>query len=723
MITTLEQAIDFIKNLKRSDKWVSDIQLFERLKLCESLILKHHREDAMPYIGINFCLYYIDIGDYKNAWQYIETAKKYAEQYNNIDCLLSSLSLQYRIQRYWGNLEVAQEIIGEQIEIAYQYNDPLHLASSYHNQGALFHRQRLKSSAKEAYLKSIEFILKSNNQYYISSYYIGYAGVLIDFNEVEEAEIYLKKGFEIAQSNNFLQALAIAYSNYGLIYQNLKDEEKCFEAYENCSRLFEELKNTSNAIMTKIMLADAYVSFNRIDEAEKLLNETILFSEQNNLKYNQIGIFEALSNLMEKKEDFKNALKYHKKLISIKEEYLNAESEKRIHTLEQNQTVNILRIEKQNAEKMANLKHDFLANMSHEIRTPINSILGICYLLQQQALNNIQLDYVNRLKRSGENLLGIVNDVLDISKIEAGKMEFVHEPFLLKTLLQDIFQSLEPKTNDKGIDFRVTANFENDLSLVSDPVRLYQVLLNLTSNAIKFTTEGFVTVDANVVQKQGNNVEAIFIIQDSGIGIAQEKLDRIFERYEQANASIKNIFGGTGLGLSISKKIVELMHGNIQVKSELNVGTVFTVIIPFATTQTEVISKVDLSNLPKELADNMSILIADDNLDNRLVVKEILQNFNPNITIIEVENGQEVLQQLEHHSFDVILMDFDMPIIDGITATQQIRTSKAFQSIRIIGNTASLIALSDDEIKSLGFNDFITKPFKPEELIKKVLNQ
>lgn len=721
MIETTEQAREFIKNLKRSDNWISDGELFEKLQQCESLIKHDTQEELLPYLGVNFCLYYIDISDYKNAWNYAEIAIKYAEKYENTECLLNALSLQHRIHRLLGNLEAAQISISKQIELAHKYNAPNQLAGAYLNQAVIFHKQRLKSNTKEAYLRAIEYVIKSNNLFYIATYHISYAGVLIDFKEEEEALPFLKKGFDIAQKNNFSRPLAIAYSNYGLIYQTKGEEEKCINAYKTSIQLFEEIQSSNDAIMAKIMLADAYIAFNHLEKSENILNETIEFSERNDLKYNQIGIYEALSALMEKREHYQDALKYHKKLIEVKEEYLNAESEKRIQNVEQHQRINILKIEKQNAENMANLKHDFLANMSHEIRTPINSILGICYLLQQQSLNTVQFDYINRLKRSGENLLGIVNDVLDISKIESGKMDLVHEPISIYSILQDVHQSLEPKATDKKIAFTVSTHFEKEFTVISDPVRLYQVLLNLASNALKFTIEGFVSIEARITNKKNKFTEITFIVKDSGIGIAQEKINRIFERYEQADASIKNTFGGTGLGLSISKKIVELMHGTIDAKSELNKGTEFIVSIPFETSLQQAPAAFDMSSISIESTNNICIVIADDNTENRLIAREILLNFNPSIKIMEAENGQEVLQMINANTVNIIFMDFDMPIMNGIEAAQAIRANVSNHSIKIIGNTASLITLSIEEIKSLGFDDFIPKPFKPEELIKKIV--
>jgi signal transduction histidine kinase len=719
-IDNIEKAEDFVKNLKRSDNWVSNEELLAKLNDSYKIILENGREDLLAYIGVHFSLYYIDIGDYNKAWEFTEVAKKNAVKYTNNDRLLDSISLQYRIQRFIGNLEKAQEIVNEQIEIAYQVNDAHQIASAYQNQGALLHRQRLKDDAIEAFEKSIEFILKSKKNYYVAIFTISYAGILLDFNEPEKSKKPLSIGFKIAKENNYLLPLALAYSNFGLLYEFHNNEKKCIDSYKKCIKLFRQQNNTSDEITAKIMLADSYVNFNRLEDAEHLLKQTILFSEKNKIKYNLIGIYEALTNLLEKKENYKESLFYLRKLIQIKEEYLSNETDKRIRNLETTKRIDILKLEKENAEKMSAIKHDFLANMSHEIRTPINSILGICYLLQQQSLNEIQDNYVNRLKRSGENLLGIINDVLDISKIESGKMDLVATTFSLNTLLNDLHNALEPKVIEKELKFSIFKKHNNDVLLFGDAVRTYQVLLNLASNAIKFTNTGGVKITVSVKHESDNFINVIFQIQDTGIGIAKNKLNTIFERYEQADTTIKNKFGGTGLGLSISKKIVELMNGSIDIKSKLNKGTQFTVNIPFQLNEineNEIILDDEIST---EKLNNKIILLADDNEENRLVAKEILLSYNNTIKIIEASDGNDVINLLFKKIPDIIFIDLDMPNLNGIEATQLIRKNIKYDKIKIIGNTASLSTFTKEELKEIGFDAFLTKPYKVTEFIKNI---
>ncbi|HMV14323.1 MAG TPA: ATP-binding protein [Chitinophagales bacterium] len=721
LITTIEKAETFIVNLKRSDNWISNDELFSKLNASYKLITKHNRYDLLPDLGVNFALYYLDLNNIEQALIFTEIAKTNAINCKNDIRLLDAIGLQFRIQKTLGNLEEAQLIINEQIDVAYRVNDMRQLAAVYQNQATLFHKQRLKTDTIEAYEKSLEFIRKSDNLFYNAQFHIGYAGILLDFSEPELAKIPLQQGFNIAVENNYLAVMAIAYSNFGLLYELQNDEINSIASYQEALKIYTALKQLNHLVVVKIMMADACVSFNRIEEAELLLKDAIEQSEKLDLKYNLIGIYQTLSSLLEKKGDFKNALEYYKKLNSTKEAYLSAESDKRIRNLELNKKIDLLRFEKDVAEKMANIKHDFLANMSHEIRTPINSILGICYLLQQQDLNPVQFDYIKRLKRSGENLLGIINDVLDISKIESGKMELNNEAFKLIDLSNDIFTSLEPKANAKEIKLKIRNNFPEDLFVNADKIRLYQVLLNIVSNAIKFTDNGSVTLTIKIENIDEKQYKLIFVIADTGIGIDKEKINLIFERYEQADKTIKNKFGGTGLGLSISKKIVQLMNGTISAKSKVNKGTEFTVCLPFKHVAKHVnkMADFDVSTLSSKL-DNKYIIIADDNEENRAVAKDILLKFNPSLKIIEAIDGNEVIALLFKKIPDIIFMDLDMPNLNGIDTTMQIRKNKKYNKVKIVGNTASLMTLSKDEINEIGFDEFIQKPFEPEKLLLKI---
>ena len=719
-ITTIEQADVFVKNLKRSDNWVSNDALLNKLNICKQLIETHKREDLIPFIYIHLSLYYIDLGEYGQAWIQTEVAKKYAKKSNNLESLLNAISNQYRIQRYLGNLETAQALVNEQIDIALEFNDPIQLFSAFLNQAYQYYLQNQKQECIQEFQKAIEYSKKSNNLYSLAMIYITYSGHLIEYNELKEAEKILNKGFDIAKENEFNNFIALANSNLGILFTKKKKYDDAIRFYLNSIKQYHQLNNTNDEHQVKIMYAEVCLKTQQFSEAEKVLNEVLLFSKNEVIKSNLTDVYHLLSNLYEQKNEYKKSLSYYKKYKKLSDEIYNLETGKQIKNLEIIENVKLLNIEKNNAEKLANIKHDFLANMSHEIRTPINSVLGICYLMEQQALNDIQRNYILRLKRSGENLLGIINDVLDISKIESGKIELNQEVFSLNTILRDVFDALEPKALEKNIKLEVFKKYKKDIHVIGDAIRIYQILLNFVSNAIKFTTVGGVKFTLSIKEKTTESIVLDFHIQDTGIGIAKENIHSIFNRFEQADKTIHRKFGGTGLGLSISKKIVEVLHGKIDVKSKPNHGTEFTISIPFNLPQQQIELIENKEILNSELLTNKIILIADDNEENRLVAKEILLSFNNTIKIMEAEDGTEIIHLMFKKIPDIIFTDLDMPNMNGIEATQKIRQNKNYQHVKIIGNTASLSTFTDEDLQTIGFDDFIYKPFKADELLRKI---
>jgi len=290
----------------------------------------------------------------------------------------------------------------------------------------------------------------------------------------------------------------------------------------------------------------------------------------------------------------------------------------------------------------------------------------------------------------------------------------------LNTILRDVFDALEPKALEKNIKLEVFKKYKKDIHVIGDAIRIYQILLNFVSNAIKFTTVGGVKFTLSIKEKTTESIVLDFHIQDTGIGIAKENIHSIFNRFEQADKTIHRKFGGTGLGLSISKKIVEVLHGKIDVKSKPNHGTEFTISIPFNLPQQQIELIENKEILNSELLTNKIILIADDNEENRLVAKEILLSFNNTIKIMEAEDGTEIIHLMFKKIPDIIFTDLDMPNMNGIEATQKIRQNKNYQHVKIIGNTASLSTFTDEDLQTIGFDDFIYKPFKADELLRKI---
>src|SRR5471032_1992493 len=374
------------------------------------------------------------------------------------------------------------------------------------------------------------------------------------------------------------------------------------------------------------------------------------------------------------------------------------------------------------AESASRTKSDFLASMSHEIRTPMNAIMGIADLLAKTALSPEQDKYVQIFRRAGDNLLNLINDILDLSKVEASQLELERTGFSLSELLEKVTEMVAVRANEKGLTlvFEIVPGTPTDL--VGDPTRLCQVLLNLVGNAIKFTESG--TVSLRVTRDESSSVPTAlrFTVSDTGIGIPGEKLDRGFERFTQADSSTTRRFGGSGLGLTVSKRLVELMGGNIGAESELGKGSVFSFAVPFeiwtdATRRTVVPVGAD-AELPLRA---LRILLVEDSPDNRTITVAYVEDTPYQIDI--AENGAIACQMFKAGRYDLVLMDRQMPVMDGLTATRAIRAWEQANDkppTPIIALTASALKGDCEMCLAAGCTAFLTKPIKQEVLLQSI---
>jgi PAS domain S-box-containing protein len=369
------------------------------------------------------------------------------------------------------------------------------------------------------------------------------------------------------------------------------------------------------------------------------------------------------------------------------------------------------------AKNAVKAKQQFLSNMSHEIRTPMNAIIGFTKVVLKTDLTVKQLEYINAIKMSGDALIVLINDILDLAKVDSGKMTFEKKPFKMNVSLESMLHLFENKIQEKNL--KLVKEYDSNIPnvLVGDPVRLHQIILNLVNNAVKFTQKGIITVGAQLIFEDDDRVVIEFSISDTGIGIPEDKLQHIFEKFNQASSGTSRIYGGTGLGLAIVKQLVELQGGKIRVKSTIKMGSNFSFSLSFQKTNANAALENDLLELDSEIK-NIKVLVVEDIALNQLLMKTVLDDFGFERDV--AENGKIAIEMLKTKAYDIVLMDLQMPEMNGFEATEYIR-KKMQSQIPIIALTADVTTVDLDKCKAVGMNDYLAKPVDERLLYSKIV--
>ncbi|MGZ9735790.1 PAS domain S-box protein [Flavobacterium sp. GNP002] len=375
-----------------------------------------------------------------------------------------------------------------------------------------------------------------------------------------------------------------------------------------------------------------------------------------------------------------------------------------------------LESEKIKAENASIAKEIFLANMSHEIRTPLNAIIGFLRELEKQEHTELQKKYLENSSIASKHLLAIINNILDISKIESGEMQIENRDFVFENSLKNVTAVLQPKAEQKGLTLSTIISKKIHKVLMGDTLKLEQILFNLIGNALKFTQKGQIVVNCEVVTEDSFSQKLRISISDTGIGMDKIYLDSIFKKFSQEDKTVTRKFGGTGLGMAITRELVVLMNGEIEVESKKNEGTTIHINIYFKKGNAKNLKELQVVKKSIRI-DNLSILLVEDNEMNRIVVQNSLSDFNCKVT--EAENGLEALKILKNETFDIILMDIQMPEMDGIETTKIIRDELKL-TIPIIALTANAFKSEIENCQNAGMNDYVTKPFDDLILIETI---
>jgi len=502
------------------------------------------------------------------------------------------------------------------------------------------------------------------------------------------------------------------------------------EAYDYSEAVFSTIHEPMIVLDKNLRVKSANITFYETFNVKKEETEGILLYNLGNKQWNIPRLRELLEDILPKNTHF-NHFEITHTFPSIGEKTMLLNARHIVQKMNHEELIllaisditesklieNKLKEAKNLAENATKSKQQFLANMSHEIRTPLNSILGFTNVLLKTKLDAEQKEFIQAIKTSGKALNVLINDILDLAKVDAGKMTFEKKPIEINQSITTILHSFNLKIKEKNLELIKEYDNKIPTMLLGDSFRLNQIISNLLSNAVKFTHKGKIVVSVKLLRENEENASLEFAVSDTGIGIAANKINSIFNLFEQAELNIANSYGGTGLGLTIIKQLIEAQGGSIRVKSKLGEGSTFSFILPFGKTSLTAEEDIQILKLDSEIK-TLRILVAEDVALNQLLIKMILSDFGFEFDI--VGNGKIVLEKLQTNTYDIILMDLQMPEMNGFEATAYIRQTLK-SKIPIIALTADVTTADVSKCKEFGMDDYISKPINENVLYNKIV--
>lgn len=660
------------------------------------------------------------------------------------------------------------------IDFALVSNNKEQLADSYSNLGTIYYELRKIDDAIANYQKSIAYFATLNptaNQAY-TFYSLGLC--YMQKNNFSMAETNFNKAKSIYETIKIPNAIELLNLQKGILYKEKGKTDKAMQLFNEIISRNDSADSYRTEAEALYQIGSIELGRNRNKLAQNYLEKAHSISSKNKVLEEQSKIVLALSEVYEKQLDLKKANAFLKQHIALKDsiahgiaskigvddfntfkdmerlksiEQLDKEAKSKEKTNTFSKLVSILAIAlisilsllslslyknniirnrsnallqeknrelelaKDKAERATKTRSEFLSTVSHELRTPLNAINGITHLLLEENPNKSQLHYLNSLRFSGNYLIALINDILEINRIESENIPIEKIDFNLKLLLHNIQNSLKELALENKNNFTVDVDDTIPTHLLGDPTKLSQIFLNLINNSLKFTKNGFVKVSARLTTVQDNKISIAFKVADNGIGIPEDKLETVFESFSQGSIEVNRKYGGTGLGLAIVKKLIELLGGDIYLNSKVGLGSTFSFELPFEVSQ-DVALPETVANFDEETVSDKKILLVEDNKINQMITKKMLEN--KKMSCVIADNGEDaVILMKAKNNFDMVLMDVHLPGINGTIATQQIREFNT--EIPIIALTAISLNENREMLISYGMTDVLTKPFEPEK--------
>lgn len=679
-----------------------------------------------------------DRGDYYNALNNLDKALEIAKTIDDKVSQGTTLTKIAKVRYLVGETDKANVALGKATQLQRENNDYGNLAVSYNIQGVVYSTNEKYQLALDYYKSAKNLFEQEDLEEYISEVTLNEAKAYIALGRYEEAKTQLEKTIIIAKkyeqrrvlSSALIQSgkvssalnsndLALSQVEEGLsIAKTYKIVENINDAYITLSEIHEkrgDYKSSLENITKHLRLSDSILDVKRENLAPGISSQFInkYKDAQNEQLKQQIDEVSAESNFTRITTILSIALITILSLLTLslyKNNNIRLKTNNMLHKKNDE-----LIVAKEKAELASKTKANFLSTVTHELRTPLYAVTGLTNMLLDESPKEHQVPHLKSLKFSGDYLLTFINDILQINKIEANKVELDPEVFNLKNKIENVMSALGNSAKDNGTTLHF--NYEDGLpeTYNGDQLKISQILINLLGNAIKFTKDGDIWVRAYKIDQKDNKYTLRFEIEDNGIGITKEKQDQMFESFSQGSVQINRKYGGTGLGLSIVKGLIKILKGKIYLKSELGKGTTFFFEIPLEKAEkvdTPTVEETKQSNKMEDLdLSNVKILIVEDNKINQMITKKILNKMGLYCDV--VDNGEAAVEQVKSTDYNVVLMDIHMPGISGLEATKIIRTFN--KDLVIFALTAVTLEDKMHEFGEAGFNDIISKPFKQED--------